>query len=216
METLRELLGNDRTRIYYLHAGESGKYYSHYSTYNTQDKEYYFSPMLSYGDYDKSCAVERSNYRVFLEEHKDSEFIKEVSGDYSSACIAVSLDCTDSEINEKLMRLFDYPCLDDEDVSMLTLDMEQEYIENFIQWDLSRLLKEKYEHYFDHEIINKDKFIALWRQLSDENNTYFEVEAGGNGYMDTERLFEGANFEGIIKIELYYQNNEGEYITEFI
>lgn len=216
METLRELLGNDRTRIYHLHTGESGRYYSHYSTYNTQDKEYYFSPMLSYGDYDNSCAVERSNYRVFLEEHKDSEFIKEVIGDYNSACVAVSLDCTDSEINEKLMRLFDYPCLNDEDVSMLELDMEQEYMDNFIEWDLRRLLKERYEDYNDHEVLDKDKFIELWHELKEKNRVEFRVESGGNGYIDTKRLFEGADFTDIIKIELYYQNESAEWVTEFI
>lgn len=216
METLRELLGNDSTNVRYLREGDCGNRYDHYTEYTKEGQQYYFSPMLSYGDYDNSCAVERSNYRVFLEEHKDSEFIKEVSGWYGSSAIAVNLNCTDSEINDKLMSLLDYPCLNDDDVSMLESDIEFEYIDNFIQWDLSRLLKEKYEDYFDHEILDKDKFIALWHELKEKNNIEFEVQSGGVGYMNTERLFEGADFTDIIKIELYYQNEAGEWVTEFI
>ena len=216
METLNELLYNDMTNVKCLINGEHGNNFDHYTEYNKEGERYYFSPYLQFGDHDNSCAVERSNYRVFMDEHKDSEFIKDVSGWYGSSAIAVNLNCTDSEINDKLMSLLNYPCLNDDDVTMLELDMEKEYIDNFIEWDLGRLLKEKYEHYFDHEILDKDKFIELWHECKDTNNTYFEVECGGNGYIDTKKLFEGANFEGIVKIELYYQNNEGEYITEFI
>lgn len=217
METLRELLGNDLTNIYKLDSNSSKKYISSYSQYqwNREDKEYYFSPMLSYGDYDNSCAVERSNYRVFYEQFKDSEFCNFVSGDYGHSSVAISLDCNDFEILEILAVLADYPSINDDDVLLLTMEMEYEYIENFIKWDLADILKSKYENYFYHEILDKDKFISLWHELKDSNNAYFEVESGGNGYIDKEKLFEGADFTDIIKIELYYCNESGEWITEF-
>ena len=68
METLKDFLGNDKTGVYHY----SPEYRNLFNSSFAGSFEVYSHPYLSFGDYDKSCHIERSNVRVFLDRFKGS------------------------------------------------------------------------------------------------------------------------------------------------
>ena len=131
---LSEVLYNDYTNIYQLTYG-NGTNYSDYSNIGLNEDltdikpgtYYYACSYLSYGDYDNSCHIERSNVRVFLDEYK--EFIntdfRKLSGMYGSTSIYIDITTTNTDIIECIQGLFSYSCIDEGDCS----NMESEILE---------------------------------------------------------------------------------------
>lgn len=178
-------------------------------------KTYVSHDTLSFGDYDNSCAVERANVRVLREAHPGFESysfsdwdqeqrlersetttfyewidilpeseIVELYGGYGSIQIWIREDI--DEANGYMAALGQYPCLDDEAVSEVETEIEEEYVKDI--WpDLLRCFLDDFREAL--ELCGIDEFDrALYEKAKDETNTYFEVEAGGNGYIDVERL----------------------------
>jgi hypothetical protein len=186
METLKDFLHNDFTACYLIEDNEQ-KLLSIDIDKAVIGQVYYFSPLLSFGDYDNSCDVERSNYRVFLEMFKDSPYVKTISGWYGYSAIAIDIFCDNQEILETLSALENYPAIDDQDVSLVKNEIEEESWESYIKGDLLKAIEDHYS-LDDIEIIEEDQFFQLYGKLCNDSNTYFEVEAGGIGYINIERL----------------------------
>ena len=166
----------------------------------SNDKTYVSHAVLSYGDYDTSCAVERANVRVLKEKHPGFESysfsdwdqgkqlpeseVVELYGSYGSIQIWIREDI--DEANGYMAALENYPCLDDEAVSEIETEIEEEYIKDL--WpDLVRCFPDDFREAL--ELCGIDEFDReLYEKAKDETNTYFEVEAGGNGYIDVKRL----------------------------
>jgi hypothetical protein len=95
-----------------------------------EDRLELISRYIRFGDYDTSCAVERSNHRLFLEKFGRLKGISNVPGDYGGDtvhirwCEFVKNKKEDiQEVLEVLQGLDDYPCIDDEDVSFMEQEM---------------------------------------------------------------------------------------------
>ena len=172
-------------------------------------KTYVSHDYLSFGDYDNSCAVERANVRVLQEAHPGFESysmsdwengrqyenrewvdilpeseIVETYGRYGSTQIWIRGDI--DEENGYLSTLENYPRLDDEAVSEIEREMEEEYIKDL--WgDLKCCWPDDIQEAVDLCGID-DLDREIYEKAKDETNTYFEVEAGGNGYIDCESL----------------------------
>jgi hypothetical protein len=84
-----------------------------------------------------------------------------------------------------LESLENYPCFDDESVSEIESEIEEEYLENSSS-DLIKLLSNEVQSACDKLFIDFDR--NLYEQAKELSNTYFIVESGGNGYIDFERL----------------------------
>jgi hypothetical protein len=185
MQTVKDTLYNDTTNIYSIEDGIQRL------PVQNDAENYYFSPLLSFGDYDNSCAVERSNVRTFMEQHEESRGIDwiHLSGAYGYECIAIKLLSTNEEIIECLAALSDYPVMDDEDVSSIEMEMESEAWDNWIERDFKNKVVKHYSAW-DSEA-DSDTLRELFSQLKEKTNTYGQVESGGNYYIDLDRLIAG-------------------------
>jgi hypothetical protein len=148
---------------------------------------YYISPLLSFGDYDNSCHIERSNLRVFKEMHADRENIDfiEIWGAYGSAAIAIKLDCTNTDILEALAALESYPCLDDQDATNLESEMINEALISYLP-DIQKKIDKQFN--FDYSNPEEENFIAFIYSIMEENNIYGEIESGGVAYIDINKI----------------------------
>ncbi len=134
---------------------------------------------IQYGDYDSSCAIERANVR-YLEEKELIEY--KDHGGYGS----VKAWILDTEENrESLGVLQNYPCFDDELVSQVETEIEDEYLSNedircfgFNIWT-NEVLQ-------DLDLYSIDR--ACYEQAKEKTNEYFRVESGGSGYIEFKRL----------------------------
>ena len=136
---------------------------------------------ISFGDYDNSCAVERANIR-YLKENNLIEKLETGSYGYEKAWL---LDTPENR--ELLNSLFDYPCFDDELVSEIENEIETEYIKDCAS-DLHKLLSEDMQQALQEIYIFDDIDVECYRKACETSNTYFEVESGGNGYIDFKRI----------------------------
>jgi len=152
---------------------------------------------MSYGDYDNSCMVERSNYKIFMEDYKEEKGIFRIYGGYGSSGIAISirylLDPDNEEKADEIIDLLNglnnYPCIDDEDMSNMEYESFLESLDVFAIRDCNDLLSSQY--LIDVYDFNEDKLKEILLE-ADRNLNYpsYEIESGGSCYIDTKRLIE--------------------------
>ena len=196
------LIGRDSTNVreHDKYGYDSGKYHS-YGNYGTVDnipeviptgKYFYSCPYLSFGDYDNSCQVERSNVRLFLEMYKDyiNKDFYHLTGMYGSESIYIDITTTNEEIIDTLNGLLSYPAISDEDCSMVEIEIENECLNSYVLSDLTKKIGEKFG-ISCASCEDNEKLEQLYCDLKDKTNTYFVVESGGNGYVDIDRLIDG-------------------------
>jgi len=160
---------------------------------------------MQYGDYDNSCMVERSNFKIFLEDYKEEKGIFRIYGGYGSSGIAISIryllnpdnEEKADEILELLRDLNNYPCINDEDMSIMEYDAFIESLDSWAIKECNDLLSHQY--LIDVYDFNEDKLKAVLLE-SDRNLNYpsYEIESGGGCYIDTKRLIEKVTLIGYI------------------
>lgn len=161
------------------------------------DDLFLMSRYFGYSDYDDSCMVERSNFKLFMEEYENEEGIFSVYGGYGTTDIAISLKWLLNPVNEDkaneiidlLKGLNDYPCIDDEDMSNMEYDAFLEALDNFAIKECNDLLANQF--LTDVYDFNEDKLKEVLLE-SNRNLDYdaYEIESGGSVYIDTKRLIE--------------------------
>jgi len=139
-------------------------------------------PFCSYGDYDNSGSVERSNYRVFMEMFRSIDGIYEVLSGWDGHSIMVDLEKLNEnqEIIDVIAGLNDYPVIDEEDMCRIEMEMEKESWESWIRSDLEKAII-NFVNDDDFEIPEDLDLWPIYLELKEKTNTYFEVEGGGNG-----------------------------------
>lgn len=151
----------------------------------------FVSPYLSYGDYDNSCHVERSNYDVFYERHGEKRGIFTVSGGYGSNAIAILLAVTDEEVIEDLASLENYPVLDEDHLPHKEMEMQQEAFDSWARQDFVRELEKRLGVEID-DPDGKPVEDLFWERLHEVGEArsarYAEVEAGGNVHFPMEQM----------------------------
>ena len=204
MNTILEFLEKDFTDVY-EHIGGSKEWLGNYS--NTLDglpttlalekgKYYYSSPYLSFGDYDNSSHIERSNLRVFIEMFGSCEDVLHVKGGMGSECIFVDVTCTNKEIIDLLCSLEDYPAIDEEDCELMKSELE---IKSWDSWIYSDFLEciSKHLGYYDIECEDNKALFEFYKDKCEELGIYYEIEAGGVGWIKVEDLMEGISIQNL-------------------
>ena len=198
MNIYTEVLKSNYTTEIVKHDGYYS-YFNHYGAYTNcygpipdeipANTYFYRHPLLSFGDYDNSCAVERANVRVFISEFSEfnGSLFHRVTGGYNSESIYIDITCTNMEIIETLNSLFEYPAINDEAVSEIKMEIEMESWDNYYKRDFLEAIQKKFDGW-DIECSDDNKLLELYHELKELTNTYFEVEAGGNGYIKIESL----------------------------
>lgn len=178
---------------------------------------YLVSSYLQYGDYDNSCMVERSNYKLFMESYKEESGIFDISGGYGSSGIAISIQYLLSPDNEEkaqsiidlLNGLNDYPCIDDEDMSNMEYDAFYEALNDYGISDTCDELAKKYGitvYKYDEE-----KLKELILEIDRQGNPVFMIESGGLCYIDIkDSILPKITKEEFISIITDYEFNEVE------
>lgn len=168
-----------------------------------KDRDLFLIPgYLQYGDYDNSCMVERSNYKLFLEEYGKESGVFTITGGYGSTGIAISIryllnpdnEDTAQAIIDLLNGLNEYPCIDDEDMS----NMEYEaFLESLNDYGISDSMEELSIKYgITVHDYNEEKFKDILLE-SDRHLNYpsYMIESGGSCYIDIARLIEPITFD---------------------
>lgn len=160
------------------------KYFSHFNSSGLgKGPAHFFHSLLQYGDYDRSCHIERANVRYMEENFPDDILI--VIGAYGSTCAAIPIDCENPEIFEALNSLESYPCLNDEMASEIETEILYEAFEDTIG-DIVRQAEREHDILIDEDAARK-LFEDIWPA------DYGHVEAGGVGYIDSDRIYDEIN-----------------------
>jgi len=149
---------------------------------------------LSYGDYDNSCMVERSNYKIFFEDYKEEPGVFTISGGWGSTGIAISVKWLLDPVNEEkadeiielLNGLNDYPCLNDEDMSNMEYDAFYEALKDYGISDTCTALAKKYG--IDVTDYDSAKLEELILDIDRNGNPIFIIESGGICYIDIDDM----------------------------
>lgn len=156
--------------------------------------------LLSGSDYCSSGAVEVSNHRVFLEQFKDSPNMYDVYGDYGTFAVAIRLDSITDEMVEVLNALEDYPVIDEEDLSEVEREAEEETWSNCYRSDFERALTKSFPDMEETiESMTTAQIDSLFYEVQDRTNTYWTHESGNNAYIDVDRVVAGVTEEDIVK-----------------
>lgn len=170
--------------------------------------EDFFVPFhVSYGDYAGS-AVDRANHDAFTEKYGEQDGVLELYGDFYYHSVAVRLDSITDEMVEDFTSLIDYPVMDDEKLSNLEMQLEEEDWKSWIAGDLRRALVKKFPDREDdldalHEKADESnsKFYDLYRALCERTNTNWNSESAVGGHVDIDRLVAGATDSDIPTME---------------
>jgi hypothetical protein len=175
----------------------------HSPTAPSADKEtdWLLCPLLSFGDYDNSCQVERSNVRVFLQMFGKLPEVVCMHFAYNSQVIAIKGTCNDSELLDVLEGLDDYPIIDENDSQAMEMELIDEAWSNFGESDFLSAIQKKFDA-DDIEVKEGADLFDIYRKASEEANCYAEIECGGNVYFNFDKVVQFVSEENF-NLETY-------------
>jgi hypothetical protein len=148
----------------------------------TEDKEgdLLEVPYTMHSDY-SGGTVECANCKAFLELYEDLPGVWEVSGGYGTTGVVIlkSLYEENEEVKETIDNLADYPLIDEEALSELEMELEQEDWESWIKSDLKHELDKLQIGYPRDD----ETFFETYRAICDKHNIYWEAESAIGGYI---------------------------------
>lgn len=162
----------------------------------------YVLPYATFGDYDNSSAVERSNAKVFSE----LPFVSQQFGDYGTVWTGIDASDIDAITWDQLQDLIDtcdgladYPVIDEQVMSDVEMELQNEAWESWgrtdFQQELCKQITSEQENEEDKSALEDqieqltDKQIdKLFWHACEVSNTYWQIESGGNAYIDLERV----------------------------
>lgn len=173
---------------------------------NSDGDFYYVINLASFGDYDNSCAVERANYREIKEskEFENCDWLDTDIGAYNWEAITIELHeietkkwtSKDSKIADWLIDILDglsdYPAINDETISIIEIELQDETWKNCYESDfineLDKIFSEKYNFSFQDAEYSSEKLRELFEETAKSINECWIIESGGNAYIDIERI----------------------------
>lgn len=145
-----------------------------------QNGDFIEVPYCTYSDY-SGGTVERSNCRVFLDMFKNTEGVYRLFGGYGTEGVLINKSLLESnnDIKEVINALENYPVISEDDLSALELELEEEAVNSWIIYDLTRELDARgIKHGNGRTLTNK-----LYRVM-DRANIYFIHEDAVSAYLD--------------------------------
>jgi hypothetical protein len=150
---------------------------------------YYIPSLLTFSDY-SGGTVERANCEEFLRRYGERPGIVQLYGGYGTTAVAIRrARLRDSDIAEDLASLADYSSLDDEAVSNLEFDLQNEALPEAAR-DLARELCECGDSDEDCGfcLADDETMRGFVIALGDAANVYPECEDAVSAYFDVRRL----------------------------
>jgi hypothetical protein len=139
----------------------------------------------SYSDY-SGGSYNRSNYRSMLRDFSDH--VIDTFGGYGTCALFVKLDSRiPILLAEAIVGLGDYPIYDEDDDSMLRMEMEQEDWDSWGRDDMQALVVEAYEELTGQEtdaenLLPGDRLDTLFWEAQQDSACGYEAESATSGY----------------------------------
>jgi len=149
---------------------------------------YIIPDLLSGGDYCNSSEVNISNHRTFLKEFGKVAGVHDLYGGYGTFAVAIRADIAElnDAIKETLDGLENYPVIDDEDISNLRNDWEQEAVKDMVH-NVQRSIENDLEEYIKDTEVDSDKIeLIIWDCINDLNLDW--SYESNSAYMDDDKI----------------------------
>lgn len=180
-----------------------------------EQAELYISDYMSGSDYSGS-SVEYANYTAFKEEFGEIDGVYIVSGGFSTYAIAVDVTVENDELWETLVKLEDYPVINEDTLYEIEQEAEEEAWKSWAESDFRSCLKDAIEQQTlptsitDLNDEEKDSLIEYVEDCDDNtlyelfdyarktSNTYWVHETGNSASIDIERIVKYGLTEDIL------------------
>lgn len=173
-----------REHISIIPKRESASYGDFKETSEPTKDCYLMCELMEGSDYSNGRIVQASNLKAFLEEFKNCSGVHKVYGGHNTFGIAVKIDCLTEEMIEIFTSLEDYPLLDEELMSDMELEEQNEAWESWVQSDFQSEIEKHLK--IDINDIGK-RFDELFHHLTEEANEYW-FEDGCSQYIQLEPI----------------------------
>jgi hypothetical protein len=100
----------------------------------------YFEPNYLGGSDYSGGSVEVANHKVFMDEFGDWPGVHEIHGDFDTYGVVIRLDCITPAMMQVFDRLDNYPVIDEEAMSAVERDAQDEAWGNWVRHDYERAL----------------------------------------------------------------------------
>lgn len=149
------------------------------------DGEYLEVPFTTYSNYSGST-VEHSNCDVFLKRFGAIVGVHEMYGGHSSRGILIEYQLYENneDIKEAIDSLFKYPVLDEDDLTNLEAQLEDESWEGWVKDDLIHELEKRGIEYSDDD----NELHMKFNKVINEADIYFIFEDAVSAYIDIEEV----------------------------
>jgi hypothetical protein len=153
----------------------------------------------AHGDYVGYADVGAANYRVFKDDYSEHKDIAFISGDYGFQAVIYNTSTKDEEILEILKKIVDYPLIDEDLHSEVTMEWENEAWECWARSDFKRAIAKLFPNL--EEIIDDISDEDIWtifHGAQEKANEYWACETSG-AYIDVDKIAKKVTSEGINK-----------------
>ena len=149
--------------------------------------------------------LQKSNYKLFLEDFGKEEGVFDVCGGHGTFAVAISvgwlLDSRNDEIARQILDLLDglntYPAIDDEDMSNMEFKAFNEAFEDWGYKDIMSDLQKKFRvTVYDYD---EDAFKEFLLEIERRGNSMWIIEEGGGVYIDVEAWIKDITLDQVKK-----------------
>lgn len=170
-------------------------------------KYVFLSDYLVFSDY-TGADVERSNVRVFYQDHGDKPGVYRVHGGHGTTGIAIRLDVSDEGVLDDLARLDNYPVLDEDDMGRASQELADAAAESYGYDDFVREIEERLSVSIDHDRTESGKLAELFWEVSSELSEPYRVETGGLVAFFDEKMAKRVDLERLDEAGIEYEEVE--------
>jgi hypothetical protein len=162
---------------------------------------FYVPSLLAGSDY-SGGSVTVANKKYFLEiygDHNEKENgVWEVFGGHGTYAIAIRLRALTDEMIDEFNALDDYPCFNDEIVSEVEMEAENEAWDSWAKHDFRRELAKQFPQREDEIYdFSDEQLFEIFHNAMERTNTYWENETGNSAYVDFDRILKGISEQNL-------------------
>jgi len=143
--------------------------------------------------------VERANYQFFLDNYADHADVIVLKGWFFGYGIGYNTESTDSDLIATVNALHDYPVADDEMVSSIQLEWENDAWSDWVKDDLMSLIQDDFEGMFEEHVSEPAFESALqnmFYETMDAANVHWSYEYAG-AHVDVKRVYDALNIDAL-------------------
>jgi len=175
------------------------------------------------GDYGGNGSVGISNKNVLLEDHKHIEVIGGYGFSFCVIPLVYLLSYVDNPDNdeqedlnqeiENIIELYqglnDYPVIDEEEMSDVESELEDEAFDNWVEYDFKRELQGKFDLYDLEVKEGKESEIRGFFELLGERSNEYWINENNDMWISVERVIDGSNVT-LEEVKEYFDIEEME------